>query len=202
MVSVHHSRESEHVCAHVLALLISVSLLLQACVSWASDWCRVPRCNKPPARSSWVLFGSDGRPSPSPPPCSLISRFSPGVESGSPAAEIWISNIQYFLFSTLTASYSSSLQSGSGFNSIPFIALCSRSSTWPMIWPVRWCGSLTLLVWCCCSVTGMAAYSSWFQCCRSSHLTAGCPSTRWRQVSRKIEQTPVNMYTIQYVTVK
>lgn len=65
-------------------------------------------------------------------------------------------------------------------NSTPFLMFYSRSSIWPMTWPVRWCGSLTWLVWCCCSVTGMAAYSSWFQCCRTSPQTAGCPSTRWR----------------------
>lgn len=35
MVSVHHPRESQHVCAHVLALLIRASALLQACVSSA-----------------------------------------------------------------------------------------------------------------------------------------------------------------------
>lgn len=33
MARVHHSRESDHVCAHVLELLISVLELLQACVS-------------------------------------------------------------------------------------------------------------------------------------------------------------------------
>lgn len=66
-------------------------------------------------------------------------------------------------------------------NSTPFLFFFfSRFSTWPMTWPVRWCGSLTWLVWCCCCVTGTAAFSSWFQCCRTSLQTAGCPSTRWR----------------------
>lgn len=79
-----------------------------------------------------------------------------------------------------------------------------RSSTWPMTWLVRWCGSLTWLVWCCCCVTGTAAYSSWSPCCRTSPQTAGCPSTRWRYVmgnrvcAYQVAHIPQNWISIFY----
>lgn len=67
--------------------------------------------------------------------------------------------------------------------SCPSFSAFFRFFIWPMTWPAQWCESSTWLEWCCCSVTGTAACSSWCPCCKTSLPTAGCPRTRWWWVS-------------------
>ena len=134
-------------------------------------------CNKCLGRSCCAWFGTDGNLSPL-----LINQtwYSP-EETVEPSREPVLPLRHEFKVpdklhvSHIHWSSHSKIQLPS-----LFYRLAYRSSIWPTTWPVRWCGSLTWLAWCCCCVTGMAAYSSWFPCCRTSPQTAGCPSTRWR----------------------
>lgn len=137
----------------------------------ASDWCHVPQYNKCLACSCCVLFGTDGNLSPL-----LINQtwYNPKdtveLRSGKPVLplryefkvsdKLITSIFTELIFQLKNILY---LQVSAWFklHSTPFLSFFfSRFSTWPMTWLVRWCGFSTWLVWCCCCVTGTAAFSS------------------------------------------
>lgn len=186
MVPVHHC-PCLNVCMYrSWHVLVYQSAHRHACVfckhTSASDWCHVPQYNKCLACSCCVLFGTDRNL------CPLLfnktwynSKETVELRSGKPVLPLRYELKEFnkcikIIFSELILQLQRILYLHiSAWLELHFLPSVARSSIWPMTWPVQWCGSLTSLVWCCCSVTGMAAFSSWFQCCRTSPQTAGCP---------------------------
>ena len=63
-------------------------------------------------------------------------------------------------------------------------------------WPLGSCAYSTWCVLCCFWVTGTAACSGWYPCCRTSHPIAGLPLMNFRYQQQQRQQHFVNPFSI------